>query len=196
VQLDRAGWWGAFAAVPLYCLLIGIVPLDFGTAISLMTDIPLWWSVLIALGALVPVFLALYLMQRLRYPQPWVNFDTGEFRAGRRVVSLADITWARLDVFDRRRTHNRMLTLRFGAHGGPRASVRLRGRNGRTLSASVTEIVAAIVRHSNIAVPQTPDDPTGRFARYNFSGSLSRADALDVVLSPPTMDDPSPVLIA
>lgn len=196
VRLDRAGWWGAFAAVPINWALIGIVPLNVGSAIARMMDISFWWSLLITLGALVSVFLALYLLQRLRYPQSWVNFDTDEFRAGRRVVSLADITWARLDVFDRRRTHNRMLTLRFGAHGGPRASVRLRGRSGRTLSASATEIVAAIVRHSNIAVPQTPDDPTGRFARYNFPGSLSRADALAVVLSPPTMDDPSPVLVA
>ena len=43
-------------------------------------------------------------------------------------------------------------------------------------------------------MPQTPNDPTGRFARYNFPGSLGREDALDVVLDPPTIDDPSPVL--
>jgi hypothetical protein len=56
--------------------------------------------------------------------------------------------------------------------------------------------VAEIVRRSNIAVPQTPNDPTGRFARYNFPASLNRDDALEVVLNPPTMDDPAPVLLA
>lgn len=52
------------------------------------------------------------------------------------------------------------------------------------------------MRRSSIAVPQTPDDPRGRFARYNFPGSLSRADALAVVLTPPTINDPAPILIA
>ena len=138
----------------------------------------------------------LYLVQRLRYPQAWVNFDRNELRAGRRVVPLADIVWARLEMFDRKRAHTRMLTLRFGAEGGPRASVRLRGRTAQTLPTAVTDIVAEIIRRSSIAVPQTPNDPTGRFARYNYPGSLGRADALEVVLNPQTIDDPAPVLIA
>ncbi len=144
----------------------------------------------------MPVLLVLYLVQRVRYPQPWVNFSSGQLRAGRRVVSLNNITWARLDIFDHRRRHNRMLTLRFGAEGGPRASVRLRGRTGQIPAAAVTEVLAQIVRCSSIAVPQSSNDPTGRFARYNFPGFLSREDALAVVLNPPTIDDPAPVLIA
>lgn len=195
LRLDRAGWWGTFATTPANGILLAIVPLNFGSTYSHVFDVSPWWGLLIAVGTVVPVVLVLYLVQRMRYPQPWVNFDTGELRAGRRVVPLADITWARLDLLDRKRAHTRMLTLRFGAEGGPRASVRLRGRTGHTPSAAVTAVVAEIVQRSTIAVPQTPNDPTGRFARYNFPGSLSRADALDVVLNPPTIDDPAPVLL-
>ncbi|SDM96533.1 hypothetical protein SAMN05216368_10385 [Cryobacterium flavum] len=196
LRLDRAGWWGTFAVTPLNGIMLGIVPINLGTTTARSFDISIWWGFLMALGAIVPVFLVLYLVQRLRYPQAWVSFDRNELRAGRRVVPLADIVWARLEMFDRKRAHTRMLTLRFGAESGPRASVRLRGRTAQTLPTAVTDIVAEIIRRSSIAVPQTPNDPTGRFARYNYPGSLGRADALEVVLNPPTIDDPAPVLIA
>ena len=175
-------------------LLVAIVPLQLGSALANILNVSPWWGLLIAVGAVVPVVLALYLVQRMRYPQPWVNFCTGQLRAGSHVVPLANITWARLDMVDRHRTHTRMLTLRFGAEGGPRASVRLRGRSGQTPATVVTNVVAAVVRRSSIAVPQTPNDPSGRFARFNFPGSLDRADALNVVLHPPTIDEPAPVL--
>ncbi|MDJ0350306.1 hypothetical protein [Cryobacterium sp. PH29-G1] len=194
VRVDRAGWWDTFAATPANGLLLAIVPLQVGSFVARGLEISLWWGLLISLGVMLPVTLVLYFVQRLRYLQPWVNFDTGQLRAGRRTVPLADIVWARLDLFDQRRRRNRMLTLRFGADGGPRASVRLRGRTGRTPAASVTDVLAHIVRRSSITVPQTPDDPSARFARYNFPGFLSRDDALDVVLNPPTIDDPAPVL--
>ena len=196
VRVDRAGWWDTFAATPANGLLLAIVPLQVGSFVARGLEISVWWGLLISLGVVLPVILVLYLVQRLRYPQPWVNFDTGQLRAGRRTVPLADIGWARLDLFDQRRRRNRMLTLRFGAKGGPRASVRLRGRTGRTPSPAVTDVLAHIIRRSSIAVPQTPDDPNARFARYNFPGFLSRDDALEVVLNPPTIDDPVPVLTA
>jgi len=196
LRLDRAGWWGTFAATPANGVLLAIVPLQLGSYIAQGLDISFWWGLLISVGVAAPVLLVLYVVHRLRYPQAWVNFDADQLRAGRRVVSLTDISWARLDLFDHRRRHNRMLTLRFGAEGGPRASVRLRGRAGQTPAPAVTAVLAHIVRCSSIAVPQTSDDPTGRFARYNFPGFLSREDALEVVLNPPTIDDPAPVLIA
>ena len=196
LRLDRAGWWGTFASTPANGVLLGVVPLQVGSYIAQGLDISFWWGLLLGLGVVVPVLLVLYFVQRLRYPQPWVNFNTGQLRAGRRVVPLTDITWARLDLFDQRRRHNRMLRLRFGAEGGPRASVRLRGRLGQIPTAAVTDVLAQIMRRSSIAVPQSSDDPTGRFARYNFPGFLSREDALEVVLNPPTIDDPAPVLIA
>jgi len=68
--------------------------------------------------AVAPVFLIVYLVHRLRSPQPRVNFDTGALRAGRRVVPFSEVTWARLDLVDRPRTHNRMLNRRLGAEGG------------------------------------------------------------------------------
>ncbi|KFF58901.1 hypothetical protein JF66_15025 [Cryobacterium sp. MLB-32] len=196
MRLDRTGWWSSFVTVPGYLVLVIFLPFNVGSMVARAMDLSQWWGLLIALAAVVPLFLALYLVHRLRYPQPWVNFDTGELRVGRRVVPLSEVTWARLDALDRRRTHNRMLTLRFGAEAGPRASVRLRAWNGRTPSREVTEVLAGLVRRSGIAVPETPNDPTGRFARYNFPGSLGREDALEVVLSPPTIDQPAPVQTA
>ncbi|TFD54056.1 hypothetical protein E3T55_05090 [Cryobacterium frigoriphilum] len=194
-RLDRAGWWSTFAAGPGNIALVAIVPVNLGSALARAADVSAWWGLLLSVGAIVPLVSLLYLVQRLRYPQPWVNFDTGELRAGHRAAPLVNITWARLDMLDRQRSHTRMLTLRFGAENGPRASVRLRSRRGQTLSAAVTAVVSEIVRRSSIAVPQSRDDPTGSFARYNFPGSLSRNDALDVVLNPPTIDDPAPVLL-
>ncbi|MFC5930430.1 hypothetical protein D6T64_18685 [Cryobacterium melibiosiphilum] len=193
-RLDRAGWWATFAAGPGNVVLVAIVPINLGSAVARAVDISAWWGLLLAVGSIVPLVALLYFVQRLRYPQPWVNFDTGELRAGRRVVPLGTITWARLDMLDRQRSHTRMLTLRFGAESGPRASVRLRNRRGQTSAASVTAVVAEIIRRSTIAVPHSSDDPAGRFARYNFPGSLSRDDVLDVVLNPPTITDPAPVV--
>ena len=192
-RLDRAGWWGTFAAHPATIVLVAIVPINLGSSFARAVDIAGWWGLLFGLGLVVPVVLALYLVQRLRYPQPWVNFDSSELRAGRRVVPLADITWARLDLLDRQRTQTRLLTLRFGAEAGPRTSVRLRGRNGNIPSVALRTAVAEIVRRSSITVPQTTYDPRERFTRYNFPGSLSRDAALEVVLAPPTIDDPAPV---
>lgn len=195
LRLDRAGWWGTFAANPVHALLVVIVPFNLGSALVRGLDVSAWWGLLLSLGTSLPVVLVLYLVQRLRYPQPWVNVDTGELRAGRQVAPLSDITWARLDLVDRPRSQTRILTLRFGAAHGPRASVRLRNRRGQAAPAAVTALVSHIVRHSSIAVPQSSADPTGRFARYNFPGFLSRADALEVVLNPPTILDPAPVAL-
>ena len=194
-RLDRAGWWATFAAGPGNIALVAIVPINLGSAVARAVGISAWWGLLLSLGTIVPVVLALYLVQRLRYPQPWVNFDTNELRAGRRIAPLDTITWARLDMLDRQRSHTRLLTLRFGAEAGPRASVRLRNRRGQTPAAAVTTVVAEIIRRSTIVVPHSRDDPRGHFARYNFPGSLSRDDALDVVLTPPTITDPAPVLV-
>jgi len=192
-RLDRTGWWSSFVTVPGYSVLVVLLPVNIGSTVARAMDVSQWWAPLIALGAVPPLFLALYLLHRMWYPQPWVNFDTGQLRAGRRVAPLSAITWARLDVVDRRRAHNRMLTLRFGTDAGLRASVRLRSWNARTPSNAVTHVVAELVRRSSIALPHSPTDPAGRFTRYNFPGSLSREDALDVVISPPTIDQPSPV---
>jgi hypothetical protein len=42
-------------------------------------------------------------------------------------------------------------------------------------------------------LPETPDDPTGKFTWFNFPGSITREQAIDVVLHPPAFDDPLPI---
>jgi len=39
LPLDRAGWWGAFAATPLNGVLVAILPLNLGSLVAQSLDI-------------------------------------------------------------------------------------------------------------------------------------------------------------
>jgi hypothetical protein len=42
-------------------------------------------------------------------------------------------------------------------------------------------------------MPISKDDPTGRFARFNFPTSVTKDEALDLVLHPPAFGEPIPI---
>ncbi|WP_411719934.1 hypothetical protein [Mycetocola sp.] len=168
------------------CSFVVVVALQF------LQDLP--WP-----RAVVPVLILLaglaasgLLFVTVRFPQPWVNFDTGEIRTGRRTASLAEIDSAWL--FATTSQNTRMLTFRFGVAKGPQVMVWLRDRKGRLLDPETTRLIVAVLKRSNVRMPVSKDDPTGRFARYNFPGQLTLDAAIAVVESPPGPKDPLPVV--
>ena len=131
------------------------------------------------------------LINALRYPQPWANFDTSEVRLRKRVVAMSDLNWAKLQLIPSRRVTG--LVLRFGSRSF-RAEFRLRSTRGVRIDPAIAEQIAEVVRRSSIDLPVDSYDPKGEFARYNFPDSLTRLDAIAVILDPPDSDALLPVL--
>ena len=52
---------------------------------------------------------------------------------------------------------------------------------------------SAALERSTIAQPTSSHDPSGRFARYNFPGTLSRDEAVALVRRIPLPGEPLPI---
>lgn len=127
----------------------------------------------------------------LFYPRAYLNPATGSVRAGRRRARYADITSARLLVSASKR--RRALNLLLRSERGLRAVVLLRDAHNGTLDHTTAALVCDMIRASNIAMPTSPDDPKGRFAKYNFPDNVKRDEALELVQHPPTFGEPLPI---
>jgi hypothetical protein len=145
-------------------------------------------------GALLLILVAILALvtfvHNRRWPQPAVNLDTSELRAGTKVVPLAHIDSASLGVTPLKRT--RVVILRITAGKEARAEFVLRDRKDRTPGTTTTRVLAEALRRTTIIMPVSKDDPTGRFAHYNFPGHITREEAVALALSPPTMNEPLP----
>lgn len=135
---------------------------------------------------------AVIVVARLRFPQPWVNFDTGQLRTGGRTASFSQIDSAVLFA-TRARKKKRALMLQFGVTKGPQVIVRLRDSKNQVLDPETARLILEVLACSNVRMPYSSDDPTGRFARYNFPGHLTLEDAIALVESPPAPSEPLPV---
>jgi len=145
----------------------------------------------IGLVAAVPVVVIATLVRNRRWPQPGVNLDTSELRAGAKVVALGDVDSATLVVFPTRKT--RVVLLRIAAGKRARAEFVLRNKRGETQDERTRDVLAEAIRRTAIEMPISKDDPTGRFARYNFPVNITLDDAVAVVLAPPAKDDALPI---
>ena len=145
-------------------------------------------------GALLLILVAILALvtfvRNRRWPQPAVNLDTSELRAGTKVVPLAHIDSASLEVTPLKKT--RVVILRITAGKEARAEFVLRDRKDRTPGSTTTRVLAEALRRTTIIMPVSKDDPTGRFAHYNFPGHITREEAVALALAPPTMNDPLP----
>jgi hypothetical protein len=56
--------------------------------------------------------------------------------------------------------------------------------------------VLDMLRQANIEMPVSPDDPKGRFARFNFPTNITKDEALEVMAHPPQPTDPLPIVIS
>ena len=125
---------------------------------------------------------------RLAYRPAQVDLRRGVLRAGRRSVPLRDVTWAKVVLRDPTgRTPAAVLT--FGADGGPRVAVLVHDARGAVASDDELAVVAAALGRTSITVPRSAADPTGRFARYNFPGRVTKEDAIALVEHPTGRDD-------
>ncbi|GAB2984290.1 hypothetical protein [Frigoribacterium salinisoli] len=156
------------------------------------TDDPDWPALAAAGGLMVATVLVGYalvaLVLRLAYGPARVDLRRGLLRAGRRTVPLGDVTWAKVVLRDPAgRTPVAVLT--FGAEGGPRVAVPVRDVRGAVATEEERAVVAAALARTSITVPRSAADPTGRFARYNFPGRVSKDDAIALVEHPTGRDD-------
>jgi len=154
-------------------------------------DIAPWPSNLI-LGALAAgaLLVGVTLIRNVRYPQPWVNLDTDEFRAGsHRTLRLDHIDRALIPADPA--VQAEVLTLRLTAKEA-RVEIILRDRKGPRLDEPSTRVLTEALRRSSIAMPTSPHDPTGKFARYNFPGHIDLDDTLTLVARPPAPGMPLP----
>jgi hypothetical protein len=197
VALER-NYWFTDLARNLYWLIIWL-PLLGNVAQLFVPDEAAAYKVVVWAGVSTVGLIATLLWFRFR-PVPRANFDTSEIRIGQRTMSMGDIRWARLSVAES--TTSRSITLQFGPgtlhigaeQGSPwRPTYVVRRASGQTPPAERAQLVAEVLRRSNIELPQTPDDPTGKFTWFNFPGSITREQAIEVVLHPPAYGDPLPI---
>ena len=151
------------------------------------------WAVVGGLAvALVLVFAATTVIRNRRWPTVGVNLGSSELRVGDHAVPLASVNAAQLAVFSVRR-RDPALVLRLTSVEPARAKVFLRDRRGHTLPDDQRMVLAEAVRRTSIAMPVSRDDPSGRFARYNFPGHVSLEDTVSLIARPPTAGEPLPV---
>jgi len=186
LRLGRIDWYTVWSTAPLALLVV--VAVQFAQASFTLGRQGGFAvvAVVYALGALAPVVIA-----QLRSPQPWVNLARGELRMGRRVLRFEQIERAVLTVMVTRRT--RVLVLHFGAEKGGMARAVLRDRSGNPIEAHDAALLVAVLDRSNVRMPEAKEDPSGRFARYNFPGHVTKDEAIALVRNPPDKDDPLPI---
>lgn len=128
------------------------------------------------------------LVLRTAYRPAAVDLRRGLLRAGRRTVPLTTVTWAKVVVRDES-SRSPAALLTFGADGGPRVAVLVRDTDGTVLPDDQRAVVASALSRTAITVPRSSADPTGRFARYNFPGRVTKEDAIALVERPAERDD-------
>ncbi|MFD1713219.1 hypothetical protein ACFSBZ_01935 [Amnibacterium flavum] len=165
--------------------MLPYVIFQLGSAVARASGFP---SGLIAVPLVVVVLAALAtVILKWLVPQPWANFDTSEFRTGRRVVPMSELDWAKVEYLPARSNRTNGMLLRFGSPR-LRAVFSLRSARGQTIDEDLARHLAEVIERSSIEVPKSSYDPTGKFARYNFPGSVGKADAITLLLNPEEID--------
>ena len=190
-RLGPHKWSTGFALKIGPSILIGAY---FGAMVTVQFVRDFAWPIALTIALLfvLAVGAVTVLLVNLRFPQPWVNFDSGEIRTGRRTASFNQIDSAWLFPTQLKKT--RALTFRFGVAKGPQVIVQLRDAKDQLVDPETARLLIEVLRRSNVRMPVSKDDPKGSFARYNFPGHLTLEDAIAVVESPPGPADPLPVV--
>ena len=150
------------------------------------------FEILAFVVAVMFAFAVVALIQHLRYPQPFADFESARLQVGRRVVPFSDIDWARFEVVTIRGRRAR-LTLMFGALGGPRVIFNVSSEGRWAMTPATRELVARVIRQSRIEMPTSSYDPSGHFARYNFPSNLDKQMALTAVMDPESIIEDLPI---
>lgn len=192
VLIGERQWHSAWiGGTWLFAALFIVNGLNFSIFVGRMFDVSPFAMAGVLLLILVAILALVTFVRNRRWPQPAVNLDTSELRAGRKVVPLAHIDSASLGVTPLKKT--RVVILRITAGREARAEFVLRDQKDRTLGATPSRVLAEALRRTTIIMPVSKDDPTGRFAHYNFPGHITREEAVALVLAPPAMNEPLPI---
>jgi len=190
VTLPRPAWWTS--SPTLTPALVPLLPLAaFNFTLPFVRDLPLGWIIAIMTAVLVGALALIWLIIRVRFPPARLDPATSTIRVGRRQARYRDISSAQLFVVPTRKRRGINLLLRDGS--GLRALVRVGDGHERALSPDAALLLQDMLRQSNVAIPTSTDDPTGKFARYNFPDHLTKADAIELVEHPPTIGDELPI---
>ncbi|PPF85136.1 hypothetical protein C5B96_06755 [Subtercola sp. Z020] len=190
VTLSGVSWFTPLLiASPLILFLL----LSNGVRLAaiFLHGVPHPWSIvlLVVIGALIACLIVAIV--RLIYPPVQLNAGRGLIRAGQRTAAYSEVSTAQLLVTAT--SARRGLTLLLRTRTGVRAIILIRDGKQRTLAPKAADLVRDLIERSGIELPVSPDDPKGKFARYNFPDHVTRADALALVEHPPALDEPLPI---
>lgn len=100
-----------------------------------------------------------------------------------RVVPFSAVDLAELEPFTN--LDPDLLSLRLGVRGRRTVVIVIREGREAAVTGEHRDALLALLAGSSITRPSSVHDPTGRFARFNFPGSLDKAGAAEVVEHPP-----------
>jgi len=189
VALDPTPWWMPILGTNL--LATTLFPAVLAFQLATVFDLPPVWWIPVMLGTGVFTLAATVVAAQILYPRGYLNPETSTVRAGRAQIPYAEITEARLLPSASKKRRALLLVLR--TEKKRRATVLLRDAKQQTLEPEVAALVQDLLRQSNIQMPVSPDDPKGRFARFNFPTNVTKEEALALVAHPPTPTDELPI---
>lgn len=191
VELGSAPWWMSVLGMGSGPLLLAFYPPLLVLQLTLIFDVPLIWAAVLAIATCAGCVALGVSLMRLVYPPASLNPATSTLRAGRRQARYSEITSAQLLVSTSKTRRSVTLVLR--SDRKLRGSVLVRDAQQHTLDPRVTALVQDLVRQSNITMPVSPNDPKGKFARYNFPRNITKEEALELLAHPPSLADRLPV---
>lgn len=190
VRIGERSWWSSWAG---YGTLFGVAYLGWAglqTGRLFEDVVPFPSNLLVGVVLIAALLWAVTAVRNAIYPQPWVNLDTDQLRAGtRRTVALSHLDRALVPLDPALRQD--VLVLRLTAKEA-RVEIILRDRRGPRLDGTSTRVLAEALRRTAVAMPTSTNDPTGRFGRYNFPGHVGVDDAIALVEHPPAPGAPLP----
>lgn len=174
---------------------VGYFAFEVGWSVARVMDLepPIVYGALLGLLAMVAAVGIAVLVQLRRFPRPYVDSAMTKIRTGDRVVEVGDLDRAQL-VSDLTVYGEWTRASLVVSGAGARLVFPIRTSRG-TMSERDAGMVRTVLERSSIEMPSSADDPTGRFARINFPGSLSRDDAVSLVSDPPEQGAKLPVVL-
>jgi len=123
-------------------------------------------------------------------PPVTVNLESRLVCLRRRPVPFEEITRAHLGPYGS--VKKPVLVLTLGTAGRRVGMVMLRDHNDTPMSEAARGALLSVLNGSSVTRPISPDDPTEKFAKYNFPGQLTKSEALSLVERNPKIDEPLP----
>lgn len=180
MPVGNQSWWApVLLFTPSFALVYPVFIITDGFA----RELPLALRITIDVAALAVAVVLALAGSRFFYRRPFVNPTEGTIRTGQRQAKFAQLSSAKLITGSSKSRLPFVLVVK--SDTGLRAAIPIRDAKGRALDPGIAAHVQDMIRQSSITMPVSPDDPTGRFARFNFPENVSQEDALELVTHPP-----------